>query len=173
MTETEEQFDVVDDQDQVIDCLSRSEVHARNLFHRSVHALVFDSNHRIFLQHRTDDRDCDPGLWDSSVGGHLQSGEDYDEAVIREVEEEIGIRLDTVPEKLFKLNASKETAYEFCWIYRVYNDGPFRLDPGEATEGRWFSRQELKEWMASTPETITSSFRLIWKTYMELEPQDA
>ena len=113
MTETEEIFDVVNDQDQVIDRLPRSEVHARNLLHRSVHALVFDSNQRVFLQLRSDDRDCDPSLWDSSVGGHLQAGEDYDHAIIREAQEELGIKLNTTPTRLFKLQASQQTAYEF------------------------------------------------------------
>ena len=168
MTETEEIFDVVNDQDQVIDRLPRSEVHARNLLHRSVHALVFDSNQRVFLQLRNDDRDCDPSLWDSSVGGHLQAGEDYDHAIIREAQEELGIKLNTTPTRLFKLQASRETAYEFCWVYHVMNDGPFQLDANEAADGKWFSEREINDWIASTPETITSSFRLIWKNYRNL-----
>ncbi len=172
MAETEENFDVVNDQDQVIDRLPRSEVHARNLLHRSVHALVVDRNQRVFLQHRSDDRDCDPGLWDSSVGGHLQAGEEYDHAIIREAQEELGIELEVTPPRLFKLQASQDTAYEFCWVYQVYDDGPFKIDPNEATEGRWFSRQEIDEWIANTPETITSSFRLIWKNYTEIGDTD-
>ncbi len=172
MAETEEIFDVVNDQDQVIDRLPRSEVHARNLLHRSVHALVVDRNQRVFLQHRSDDRDCDPGLWDSSVGGHLQAGEKYDHAIIREAQEELGIELETTPPRLFKLPASQETAYEFCWVYHVCDDGPFKIDPNEATEGRWFSRQEIDEWIANTPETITSSFRLIWKNFIAIGDTD-
>ncbi len=172
-TEVEELFDVVDENDQVTDRLTRSEVHAKNLYHRSVHALVFDSQQRIFLQLRNDDRDCDPGLWDSSVGGHLQAGEDYDQAIVREAREELGIELAAIPEKLFKLGAGPETAFEFCWVYRVHSDGPFRLDPAEAADGRWFSRQQLNNWLETTPESITSSFRKIWERYSQMESTHA
>ena len=159
----EEMFDVVDDHDQVVDCLSRSEVHARNLLHRSVHGIVFDDNQRIFLQHRGPDRDCDPNLWDSSVGGHLQAGEMYDEAIIRETQEELGLVLESTPERLFKLEACEETAFEFCWVYRIRNNGPFVIDPTEATEGRWFTLQQLHDWVAESPEQLTGSFAQIWQ----------
>ncbi|MDE0310094.1 MAG: NUDIX domain-containing protein [Acidiferrobacterales bacterium] len=168
MTETEEIFDVVNSRDMVIDRLPRSQVHARNLLHRSVHALVFDADQRVFLQLRTDDRDCDPGLWDSSVGGHLQAGEDYDNAIVREAKEELGIVLESTPPRLFKLSASEDTAYEFCWVYQVFDDGPFQLDSNEAADGRWFTAQEISDWITNAPQTITSSFRLIWKNYLEI-----
>ena len=169
MTELEEIFDVVDAQDQVVTSMTRSEVHAQNLLHRSVHVLVMDENHRVFLQLRSLDRDCDPDLWDSSVGGHLHSGERYDHAVIRETEEELGIQLQATPPRLFKLEASPETAYEFCWVYQIYDNGPFKLDPSEAADGRWFTKEELNDWMSRVPEKLTSSFRLIWQQYCKLE----
>lgn len=173
MTEAEELFDVVNDKDQVIDRLSRSEVHARSLLHRSVHMLVFDSDGHVFLQLRNDDRDCDPGLWDSSVGGHLQSGETYDHAIIREADEELGIKLNATPTRLFKLQASQETAYEFCWVYQLIDDGPFQIDPNEAADGRWFSDQEIDDWVAAAPRSMTSSFRMIWHRYRNMETDNA
>ncbi len=167
MPEPEEFFDVVDANDQVIDCKSRAEVHRKNLLHRSVHAIVLNDSGEVFLQLRGPDRDNNPDLWDSSVAGHLQTGEDYDEAMIRETEEEIGIRLDGPPEKLFKLNASEITDYEFCWIYRINHNGPFEIDPHEAVEGRWFSPHQLDSWILENPQELTSAFRLIWKSYKE------
>ena len=169
MTEPEEIFDVVDAQDQVVTSMTRSEVHAQNLLHRSVHVLVMDENQRVFLQLRNLDRDCDPDLWDSSVGGHLHSGERYDHAVIRETEEELGIQLQATPPRLFKLEASPETAYEFCWVYQIYHNGPFKLDPSEAADGRWFTKEEINDWIFRVPEKLTSSFRLIWQQYCKLE----
>ena len=166
MSEAEELFDVVDAQDRIIGCKSRSSVHAQNLFHRSVHVLVFDKDDRVFLQLRGPDRDCDPNLWDSSVGGHLQSGENYDQAVIRETNEELGLLLHSVPEKLFKLSACEQTGFEFCWIYQLVHSGPFTIDPTEASEGRWFPREELNERISSEPEMFTNSFRVIWNRFL-------
>ncbi len=172
MTEPEEYFDVVDDQDRVIDRRSRLEVHKNNLLHRSVHALVMNDQREVFLQLRAPHRDNNPNLWDSSVAGHLQAGEGYDQAMVRETEEEIGIRLDEIPQKLFKLMASETTDYEFCWIYKIHLNGPFTIDTHEAVAGQWFKPQELDRWIRTSPQQLTSAFRLIWKTYRELEQKD-
>ena len=69
---------------------TRREVHATGLWHRAVHILVFDGTGRVLLQKRSMLKDLSPGLWDSSCSGHLDAGEDYDAAAIRELAEEIG-----------------------------------------------------------------------------------
>ncbi len=172
MSEPEEIFDVVDPHDQVIGQASRADVHRDNLLHRSVHAIMINDEGEIFLQHRAPHRDNNPNLWDSSVAGHLQTGENYDEAMIRETMEEISVRLEMPPQKLFKLNASKITDYEFCWIYRIVHNGPFEIDTHEAVEGRWFNRQDLDQWIKESPHQLTSAFQLIWKKYKEWELTD-
>ncbi len=167
MIEPEEYFDVVDDQDQVIDCRTRVEVHQNNLFHRAVHAIVMNDRQDVFLQLRGPHRDNNPNLWDSSVGGHLKTGENYDQAIIRETAEEIGIKLKKPPEKLFKLTASATTDYEFCWVYKIIHNGPLTIDRHEAVEGRWFESTVLDEWIMKSPRKLTRAFRLIWQTYKE------
>ncbi len=164
-----ELFDVVNSKDQVIDCKTRAEVHRNNLLHRSVHAIVFNDKGEIFLQHRAPHRDNNPDLWDSSVAGHLQTGESYDEAMVREIEEEIGVILESVPDRLFKLQASAITDYEFCWIYRLVHNGPFEIDVHEAVEGRWFRPADLDRWIETNPQELTSAFRLIWQKFKEIE----
>ncbi len=166
---SEEMFDVVDRSDRVIGRKSRSQVHANNLLHRSVHALAIDKRQRYFLQFRGPDRDCDPSVWDSSVGGHLQSGEDYDDAILRETQEELGIRLDSVPEKLFKIEASPNTGYEFCWVYQIFHDGPFQIDPSEAAGARWFTYKELDKKIKEEPDTISPSFKVIWQQFKQMK----
>ncbi len=166
--QTEEIFDVVNRHDQVIGRLPRSVVHRRRLYHRSVHGLVFDSSGRVFLQLRSPQKDCNPGLWDSSVAGHLEAGESYDSAIVRETSEELGIRLRAIPTRLFKLQADTTTGYEFCWVYRIRDSGPVRIDRSEAVDGRWFSPEQLSRWMKEQPESLTQSIQLIWQHYLEL-----
>ena len=36
-------------------------------------------------------KDSSPGLWDSSCSGHLDTGENYDSAAVRELSEELGV----------------------------------------------------------------------------------
>ena len=90
---SEEIFDVVNERDKVIGQNPRSEVHARGLLHRAVHVLVFNSRGEIFLQKRSMKKDRQPGVWDSSCSGHVDSGENYDETAVRELREELGLKV--------------------------------------------------------------------------------
>src|ERR1043166_7202136 len=89
----EDIFDVVNERDEVIGSRPRSEVHRLGLLHRVVHILVSNSRAEIFLQKRSMKKDRQPGLWDSSASGHVDSGEDYDTCAVRELQEEIGLKL--------------------------------------------------------------------------------
>ncbi len=85
---SEEIFDIVNERDEVVGQNTRREVHARGLWHRAVHVLVFNARGEVFLQKRSMKKDIAAGKWDSSASGHLDSGEDYDACAVREVREE-------------------------------------------------------------------------------------
>lgn len=158
----EEIFDVVNDQDEVIGQLARREVHRQGLKHRAVHVLVFNRAGQVFLQKRSLLKDTWPGAWDSSASGHLDTGEDYDTCAVRELREEIGLRLTAPPERLFKIDACEETGQEFCWVYRVNHEGPFELDPKEVERGEWLTPETVTRRIAENPGNYASAFVLIW-----------
>jgi len=162
---SEEIFDVVNERDEVIDARPRSEVHARGLLHRAVHVLVFNSRGEIFLQKRSMKKDRQPGVWDSSCSGHVDSGENYDETAIRELQEELGLKMNVLPHKLFKIDACAETDAEFVWIYQCENEGPFQLHPDEIETGGWFAPENVTSWIAEKPEEFATAFVLIWKLF--------
>ena len=159
----EEIFDVVNERDEVVDRRPRREVHARGLLHRAVHVLVFNKRGEVFLQKRSMSKDTSPGLWDSSASGHLDSGEDYDYCAVRELREEIGLVVERVPDRLFKLAACAETGQEFVWVYRLESEGPFTLHPEEIERGEWWGTEKVKDRVAKRPEEFASAFRLIWR----------
>jgi isopentenyldiphosphate isomerase len=159
----EEIFDVVNECDEVIDRKPRSEVHARGLLHRAIHVLVFNSRGEIFLQKRSMKKDRQPGVWDSSSSGHVDSGENYDETAVRELREEIGLELKAPPQKLFKIDACAETDAEFVRIYRCESDGPFQLHPDEIETGGWFTPEKVSGWIVERPQDFATAFVLIWK----------
>jgi isopentenyl-diphosphate delta-isomerase type 1 len=163
---SEEIFDVVNVRDEVIDQRPRSEVHARGLLHRAVHVLVFNSRGEVFLQKRSMKKDRQPGVWDSSCSGHVDSGENYDETAVRELREEIGLELKTPLQKLFKIDACAETDAEFVWIYRCASDGPFQLHPDEIETGGWFAPEKVSGWIAARPQDFATAFVLIWKLFL-------
>ena len=162
---SEEIFDVVDERDEVIGHERRSEVHRTGLKHRAVHVLVFNSRGEIFLQKRSMKKDTHPGVWDSSASGHLDCGEDYDCCAGREVKEELGVVLPTLPERLFKIDACAQTGQEFVWVYRGRSEGPFELHPDEISGGGWFAPEFVTKWMRERPQEFAPALLLIWEKF--------
>lgn len=161
----EEMFDQVDAEDRPIAQVPRSVVHARNLLHRSVHVLVFDGRGHVFLQKRSMSKDQCPGMWGTSCAGHVDAGEEYDSAARREYLEELGVEPPEL-EKVAKLAPSRQTGYEFVWIYRCTYEGAFILNPEEIERGEWLPVAGLAEMMAGRPREYTPSLRRVWDEYM-------
>jgi isopentenyl-diphosphate Delta-isomerase len=171
----DEVFDVVDANDVVTGQATRREVHAKGLWHRAVHVLVFApvesgaavnavNGRRVFLQKRSMAKDTAPGRWDSSCSGHLDSGEDYLTAAVRELGEEIGLRVSG-PEALtevLRLSATADTGWEFVRVYRTESAGPFSLHPAEIERGEWWAVEDVTRAVTERPGEFARAFRFIW-----------
>ena len=162
---SQEMLDIVDAEDKLIGVRARGDVHSLGLMHRSVHILVFNSAGELFLQKRSQSKDSNPGLWDSSAAGHLEHGERYPDCATRELAEELGIDVVAPLESLFRLPASPQTGMEHCNVYRCINDGPFQLQPEEIDEGRWEAIARMDKRVAGHDPTLTKILRLIWKKF--------
>ena len=104
MDNQEEKFPIVDEAGNVIGSATRGECHSGSkLLHPVVHLHVFNSKGEIYLQRRPDWKDIQPGKWDTAVGGHIDYGETPEEALRREVREELGIT-DFVAERIARKN---------------------------------------------------------------------
>ncbi|MFF9912906.1 NUDIX hydrolase [Streptomyces sp. NPDC013457] len=98
----EEILDVVDENDEVVGRAPRAEVYARGLIHRCTFILVRDAEDRIFVHRRTPVKLVYPSMYDMFVGGVVGAGESYDDAALREAEEELGVSGLPRPEPLFR-----------------------------------------------------------------------
>ena len=127
-----EWFDVVDALDRPIGRERREVVHSRELFHRAIHVFVLDAAGRMLVQKRSSAKDFAPGLWSSSCSGHLDAGEYYLAAAVRELEEELGLEIS--PEDLSQIlsvSPCMETGWEFCRLFFLQDDGPYVFEPSE------------------------------------------
>ena len=161
----EELLDVVDENDLIIGVKTRGEIHARGLMHRATHILVLNRQGKLFIQKRSMSKDNDPGLWDTSAAGHVDSGEDYYSCAVRELHEELGIVLDTPLKTLFRLPPTTITGMEHCTVYRCTHDGPLELQTDEIDEGKWVSAREMDRRVAAADPTVTAALQLIWKKF--------
>ncbi|MFD7227189.1 NUDIX hydrolase [Streptomyces sp. NPDC059881] len=87
----DEILDIVDENDEVIGQAPRGEAYARGLRHRCVFVQARDARGRIFVHRRTPTKLVFPSLYDMFVGGVVGAGESYDDAALREAEEELGV----------------------------------------------------------------------------------
>ncbi|MEM9650100.1 MAG: NUDIX domain-containing protein [Bacteroidota bacterium] len=85
-------------------CL-KSEAHLKGLFHPTVHVWLYTKKGQMLWQQRAAQKDTHPLLWDVSVAGHIGAGEDIIHAVIREVQEEVGLQI--LPKELQKIGVFK------------------------------------------------------------------
>lgn len=125
-----EVLDVVNDQDDVIGQASMTDVYARQLNHRIVHVLVFNSQGEMLLQKRSEKKAFCPGHWSTSIGGHVQSGETYEAAALREAKEELGIdvALTFLRKDYYRVS---DCQTKFISTFHIVHDGPFVPDPEE------------------------------------------
>lgn len=164
---SEDIFDIVNDRDEVIGRAPRSEVHARGLMHRAVHVLVFNKHGEMFLQKRSKTKDREPSRWGAACSGHVDSGEDYDTAALRELGEELGWQPDALLQRILRIEACSETDQEFVWVYRCNGEGPFTLNEDEIETGSWFSITQIDQWMEGRPEEFTTAFAMLWRLLRE------
>lgn len=140
-----EYFPLVNEEGSVIGKATRSECHSGTFFlHPVVHLHVLNSKGELYLQKRADNKDIQPGKWDTSVGGHVDYGEDVNTALRREVKEELGINhFEPIFMLRYKFISTQETELVHSF-YTIYN-GLIQPDPVEISESKFWSKQEIEE----------------------------
>ena len=151
-----ESFPIVDEEGRVIGAATRGECHnGSKLLHPVVHLHVFHSRGEVYLQKRPEWKDIQPGKWDTSVGGHIDYGETPEQALVREVGEELGIT-DFVPERVGKYVFESRREKELVYVHRTTYDGPVRPSAEELDGGRFWTMDEIRA--AIGQEILTPNF---------------
>jgi isopentenyl-diphosphate delta-isomerase len=119
---TTELFDILDEKGNKTGIQkTKKEMHEKGLWHQAVHVWIFNSKGEILFQKRAKDKDYWPGLWDISVAGHVSAGETPEQAVIREMEEEIGIKVNISQLKKIEIRKSQKNVNKLNYHNREFN----------------------------------------------------
>lgn len=169
----DEVFDVVDEHDRVTGQATRAEVHAGKLLHRAVHLFVYNKRGDLLLQKRSLLKDACPGLWDSSVSGHLNAGEDYPLAAVRELDEEMGIRLEELPEVIAKIPPCAKTGWEHVTLYRVFYGGNVQFPSAEIDAVMWMPTAEIDAWITNRPGDFADGFLACYRVATRFSHQNS
>ena len=141
----EERFPIVDEEGHVTGSATRGECHnGSRLLHPVVHLHVFNSRGEVYLQKRPGWKDIQPGKWDTAVGGHMDFGETPEQALKREVREELDIT-DFTPEPIGHYVFDSRRERELVYVNRTTYDGPVRPSVEELDGGRFWTIQEIRD----------------------------
>jgi 8-oxo-dGTP pyrophosphatase MutT (NUDIX family) len=115
----DELLDIVDEDDRVVGQARRGDAYERHLRHRCVFVLARDPDGRIFVHRRTAQKLVFPSRYDMFVGGVVGAGESYDDAALREAEEELGVSGLPRPAPVLKFLYSDGGQSWWSWVYEV------------------------------------------------------
>jgi isopentenyl-diphosphate delta-isomerase len=135
----------------------------------------------LLLARRADHKAQDPGLWGPSVTGKLEVGETFEDAVVREAEEELALNPNSYTAScLFDtdFNHPDGELRKFRVFTAFIPDAmiqTLKFDTNEVAEIRWMSIDAIKELLNSKPgEMVVASAFVLWNRIFDaLEKQRA
>lgn len=140
----EEILDIVSETDQVIGNAPRSVIYEKSLNFRAINGFIINEQGQLWIPRRHHDKKLWPLHFDASVGGHVSSGETYDQAFVRETQEELGLDVTTLNYKIIaRLTPPQDNTSAFMYVYLIkYNEIP-PYNPLDFVESFWLSPQKL------------------------------
>jgi isopentenyl-diphosphate delta-isomerase len=158
---------VVDETDTVVGVEEKSVVEEKGLIYRVSALWIEDGNGNILLAKRALTKTHSPGKWGPAAAGTVEEGETYYSNIIKEAEEELGLK-NIEPVEAFKSRRrSAETENKkpynyFSQFYTLILDAPishFKFDKKEVAEVKWFSRKELFEQFEKNPSDFLNHMK--------------
>lgn len=155
--------DLVDENDIVVGSTDVETAHELKQFHRVAGVFVFDENGDLLMQ-----KENKYGRYDTSVGGHVGAGESYEDAVRREMEEELSL---TVPVQKVSVFLSPQARLNHWWgLYE--GKAPQGWEFKETDEVKSLERMPLPEivgLMNESPDKFTPGFINTMREYVRVK----
>jgi len=165
----DESLDIVDENDNVESKDTRENIWKRGLEHnvRVVNIFIFNSKKELLLPKRSMDRRIFPGCYDFSCGEHVQAGEDYYDAAVRGLKEELGI----VDQKLVELGkiTPKEGVNCFMKVYKLtYDRGIKNYDKKGIDDLFWYDLATIKKMVKKDKSKFKEDFPIVLELLQQL-----
>jgi isopentenyldiphosphate isomerase len=172
MKDDNELLDIVDENDMVIGTATRLQIYKQGISnYRVINAFLQNSKGQIWINRRSKKVRIFPGGLDISVGGHVKSGETYEQALKREVKEELSIDLhDGEYCFLQHLSPYQDGVSAFTKLYKIKTNQSPKIDHHEFVDGYWVTPEQLLEEIeAGVP--AKSDLPKLLKVYCRYQPK--
>jgi isopentenyldiphosphate isomerase len=147
----DEILDVVNEQDQVIGSMLKGDVDIEKLIFknqaiRAVWLFIRNDHGKLWIPRRTKHKVLFPGGLDGSMAGHITQGETYEQALHREVAEELNIDLSKYEYKqLGYFSPFKNGLCAFTKVYELRSNESPKYNKDDFCEYFWLTPQEVLE----------------------------
>ena len=151
-------LDIIDeDGNYTGEVMEREKVHELNLLHWEVSVFPINDKGEVLLQKRAATKKLNPNMW-GSCAGHVDSGEGLEESALRELEEEIGLKLSiddlhVLDEK--QVTKSERNSHLTKVYYVYYNGNDFKIQTEELSEVKWFNIDDIIKMIKDNDKSIT------------------
>ena len=143
-----EMVELIDPAGNVLGLVTRQQMRAESLWHRSVFVAVVSHTGQLLVHKRAETKDVWPGSWDVCVGGVMAPGEEWEQGAVRELREELGLEGVSVESLGTGVYADDDVRIvAACFVCRT--DGPFHFADGEITEAHWAPPEEIPVWLGA------------------------
>lgn len=155
---------IVDENDKIIGYKNRDTLKKEDIYRVSA-LWITNTNRDILLARRHHTKSHHPEKWGPAVAGTVDKGETYEDNIIKEEEEELGLR-NIKP----KIGPKTKTDNEYRHFTQWYtlnvdkNINEFKIQEDEVEEIKWFSPEELRKQLQENPEEFLPAM----KKYFEL-----
>jgi len=151
---------VVDEDDNVLGSKERELVDKENLRYRVSALWIKNSKNEILLARRAFTKTHDPGKWGPAAAGTVEEGETYESNIIKEAEEELGLK----EIKIKKAQKTKRDGKHRYFVQRFTSvvDIPiskFKFQKEEVAEVKWFSKEDIELQLKTHPEQFLDSIK--------------
>lgn len=127
----------------------RGEAFEKDSYHLVVHACIFNSKNEMLIQQRQPFKEGWPNMWDITVGGSAVKGDSSQDAIERELFEEIGLKLDLQnirPHLTINFDVGFDDIYI---IEKDINIADLTLQYEEVQQVKWASLDEILQMIES------------------------
>lgn len=161
---------LVDLFDNEIGKATKKEVHEKGLLHRAFSVFIVNDG-RMLIQKRNRNKYHSGGLWTNACCSHPRHGELLDEAVIRRINEELGITTQFDKAFSFVYRSTFKngiTEYEYDHVFISDYNGTIMPDEDEIEEYKWVGLEELADDLVKHPDKYTAWFQIAAPKVLEL-----
>jgi isopentenyldiphosphate isomerase len=148
--EPDEMLWMVDSNNKVLGSIYRAIAHDKLILHREIALLIYDENYCVLFQKRSMNKRANPGMWSTSVAGHIRYDHEPLEELIREAEEEVGLTgFELRYQETILVDTEVERYFRYCFEVQVPSSYHFELNAQEVDEVKFYTEQELDQALQS------------------------